>query len=86
MVTEEQWNANGEATIARARTRKAEKLAKILVDHGATSTQVAALPEYGWAMAEDLAHVRPASHTTRAMVVSLLRVGEESDAELFERL
>lgn len=64
-----------------ARRRKAMLLAEALKAAGATSDSLDALGDDGWANAEKVAGVNPASDTTREQVRSILAGMEMAEAE-----
>jgi hypothetical protein len=57
----------------QARKIKASALASLSIGKQATASQIANLDDEGWAAAEKLAGVRPASAKTRELVVSVLK-------------
>lgn len=58
---------------AAARQTKAEKMARVLLAHGATSDDVAALPPRGRRIVAELAGTRLPSQTTWDLVVDIVR-------------
>lgn len=70
-----------------ARGRKAERLAELLLDQGATSAEAAELPEHARLIAAALAGVRRPSQTTWDLVVGLMGVVERNqEAEGLEEM
>lgn len=63
--------------VARARLRKAEKLARALVEAGATTANFDIIP---WDLAVEVAGVRPPSDDTKQLVYDLLEFFEERAA------
>jgi hypothetical protein len=59
-----------------ARTRKALRLRDVLIAHGATALEAAAMPALGWDVVAQLGGCRPPSDATKAQVVLLLESRE----------
>lgn len=58
---------------ANARAVKADRLATLFLGKGWDADTIAALGDVGWALAEQIVNVRPASPETRQLVVRVMR-------------